>query len=150
MRGITILSCNIQLCPIFLQLAEEQRITEELEASLEQKLREYEQQETQWQTEHEEEVRALRQRNSQLQGQLEDISIQYQEFIAEQEKQVLVFLNLLVRVVDQLCRLQPKGDRKFSRHNYMYAYCLYCCMRDFLTQNDVVATKWSCNISGTS
>lgn len=76
------------------QLAEEQRITEELEASLEEKQREYEQQETQWQTEHDEEVRALRQRNNQLQRQLEDIGIQYQEFITEQEKQVLAFVEL--------------------------------------------------------
>lgn len=76
------------------QLAEEQRITEELEASLEEKQREYEQQETQWQTEHDEEVMALRQRNNQLQRQLEDIRIQYQEFITEQEKQVLAFVEL--------------------------------------------------------
>lgn len=77
-----------------LQLAEEQRITEELEASLELKQREYEQQETQWQIEHDEEVRALRQRNSQMQRQLEDIRIQYQEFITEQEQQVLVSVEL--------------------------------------------------------
>lgn len=51
---------------------------------------EWEAQESQWQVEHEEEVRALRQRNSQLLKQLEDTAFQYQEFIREQEREVCI------------------------------------------------------------
>ena len=55
---------------------------------MEEREAEWEAQEGQWQVEHEEEVRALHQRNSQLSQQLDDTSSQYQDFIAEQEKQV--------------------------------------------------------------
>ena len=56
---------------------------------------EWEAQESQWQVEHEEEVRALRQRNSQLLQLLEDTRTQYQDYIEDQEREVLlwVFLN---------------------------------------------------------
>ena len=49
---------------------------------------EWENQESQWQVEHEEEVRALRQRNSQLFKLLEDTRTQYQEYIEDQEREV--------------------------------------------------------------
>ena len=49
---------------------------------------EWQLQETQWLAEHEEEVRALKQRNSHLEQMLEDMRSQYQEYIAEQERQV--------------------------------------------------------------
>lgn len=51
---------------------------------------EWEAQESQWQVEHEEEVRALRQRNSQLLKLLEDTRIQYQDYIEDQEREVAV------------------------------------------------------------
>ena len=51
---------------------------------------EWQVQESQWQVEHEEEVRALRQRNSQLFQMLEDTRSQYQEYIAEQEREVKI------------------------------------------------------------
>ena len=53
---------------------------------------EWQVQESQWQVEHEEEVRALRQRNSQLLQMLEDTRSQYQEYIAEQQREVITVI----------------------------------------------------------
>lgn len=71
-----------------LQLSEEQNLRHEVEVCMAECQTEWEAQESQWQIEHEEEVRALRQRNSQLLNQLEDTGFQYQEFIREQEREV--------------------------------------------------------------
>ena len=52
----------------------------------------------QWQSEHEEEVRALGQRNNQLQGQIEDMRIQFQEIISEQENQVIKMISTFYNI----------------------------------------------------
>ena len=67
-----------------LQLSEEQNLRHEVEVCMAKCQTEWEAQESQWQVEHEEEVRALRQ----LFNQLEDTGFQYQEFIREQEREV--------------------------------------------------------------
>ena len=59
-----------------------------VEVSMGESQTEWETQESQWQVEHEEEVRALRQRNSQLLKLLEDTRTQYQEYIEDQEREV--------------------------------------------------------------
>ena len=49
---------------------------------------EWQMQESQWLVEHEEEVRALRQRNLHLSQMLQDTRSQYHDYIAEQEREV--------------------------------------------------------------
>lgn len=60
----------------------------EVEVAMTASQTEWEAQESQWLVEHEEEVRALRQRNCQLLQLLEDTRSQYQDFITEQEREV--------------------------------------------------------------
>ena len=71
---------------------------------------EWQVQESQWQMEHEEEVRALRQRNSQLLQMLEDTRSHYQEYIAEQEREVELYVHdIISSCIDSqnlLCRMQ--------------------------------------------
>lgn len=75
-----------------LQLSEEQTLRKELELVIGKRQTEWQAQENVWQVEHEEEVRALRQRNSQLLKLLEDTRLQYQEYIEDQEREVSIFI----------------------------------------------------------
>ena len=52
------------------------------------KMEEHDQLDAQFQAEHEEEVRALRQQKQQLARQIEEIKTHYQQLINEQDKQV--------------------------------------------------------------
>ena len=68
---------------------------------------EWQLQETQWLAEHEEEVRALKQRNSQLEQLLEETRSHYQEYIADLEREVnIIHLKVFVITIGLYCRIQ--------------------------------------------
>lgn len=71
-----------------LQLKHEQIRSSDLESTLLSKMEEHDQLDAQFQAEHEEEVRALRQQKQQLARQIEEIKTHYQQLINEQDKQV--------------------------------------------------------------
>lgn len=73
---------------VHLQLKHEQVRSSDLESTLLSKMEEHDQLDAQFQAEHEEEVRALRQQKQQLARQIEEIKTQYQQLINEQDKQV--------------------------------------------------------------
>jgi uncharacterized protein involved in exopolysaccharide biosynthesis len=54
-------------------------------------MEEHDQLDAQFQAEHEEEVKALRQQKQQLARQIEEIKTHYQQLINEQDKQVCIF-----------------------------------------------------------
>lgn len=70
------------------QVSEEQGLRRVVEMNMEKIQAEWQLQETQWLVEHEEEVRALRQRNLHLSQVLQDTRSQYHDYIAEQEREV--------------------------------------------------------------
>ena len=71
-----------------LQLKHEQDRSSELESTLLNKIEEHDQLDAQFQAEHEEEVRALRQQKQQLARQIEEIKTHYEQLMNNQDKQV--------------------------------------------------------------
>ena len=61
-----------------------------MESTLLSKMKEHDQLDAQFQAEHEEEVRALRQQKQQLVRQMEELRSHYSQSINEQEKQVYI------------------------------------------------------------
>lgn len=55
---------------------------------MEGKIKEHDQLDAQFELEHEEEVKALRQQKDQLQRQIEEMKVNYHEVLTEQEEQV--------------------------------------------------------------
>lgn len=83
------MSCEKQLFHCHpLQLSNEQCIVSEMEATLHKKMEEHEELESQIQTEHEEEVKALYQQKQQLVRQLEDAKMSYYRNFSEQDQRV--------------------------------------------------------------
>lgn len=78
---------------IFFQLKVEQEKSSDLEATLLHKMKEHDQLDAQFQAEHEEEVRALRQQKQQLIRQIEELKSHYQQLLNEHEKQVHAIIN---------------------------------------------------------
>ena len=74
------------------QVSEEQGLRRVVEMNMEKIQAEWQLQETQWLVEHEEEVRALRQRNLHLSQMLQDTRSQYHDYIAEQEREVFMMV----------------------------------------------------------
>lgn len=72
------------------QLEQEQSILGEMEATLNRKMAEHEELETQIQTEHDEEVKALYQQKQQLARQLEEAKMSYYQSIDEQDQRVRI------------------------------------------------------------
>lgn len=70
------------------QLKHEQVRSSDLESTLLSKMEEHDQLDAQFQAEHEEEVKALRQQKQQLARQIEEIKTHYQQLVNEQDKQV--------------------------------------------------------------
>ena len=68
----------------------------ELEDNLQEKEADWLSLENQWQTEHDEEVQALTQKNQQLTCQLENTHTQYQDYIEEQQKQVYIYIYIYI------------------------------------------------------
>ena len=68
-----------------------------MESTLLSKMEEHDQLDAQFQAEHEEEVRALRQQKQQLARQIEEIKTHYQQLINEQDKQVYIYI-IIIRV----------------------------------------------------
>lgn len=82
------LKINLMLLSLHAQLANEQDIASEMEATINRKIAEHEQVEAQIQTEHDEEVQALHQQKQQLARQLDDIKLCYSQSLKEQDKHV--------------------------------------------------------------
>jgi hypothetical protein len=78
------------------QLSEEKILHHEAEIQMEKSQNEWQVQESQWLMEHEEEVRALKQRNSHLLQMLEDTRSQYQEYIEDKERENAEILQDLI------------------------------------------------------
>ena len=74
--------------PLNPQLACEQALVGDMEATMTQKIAEHDQLEAQIQTEHEEEVKALHQQKQQLARQLDDAKMRYHKLSKEQDQHV--------------------------------------------------------------
>jgi hypothetical protein len=70
------------------QISKEQSLRQEAEINMGKTQTEWQMQESQWLVEHEEEVRALRQRNFHLSQMLQDTRAQYHDYIADREREV--------------------------------------------------------------
>jgi hypothetical protein len=69
------------------QISKEQSLRQEAEINMGKTQTEWQMQESQWLVEHEEEVRALRQRNFHLSQMLQDTRAQYHDYIADRERE---------------------------------------------------------------
>jgi hypothetical protein len=72
---------------LFKQISKEQSLRQEAEINMGKTQTEWQMQESQWLVEHEEEVRALRQRNFHLSQMLQDTRAQYHDYIADRERE---------------------------------------------------------------
>ena len=70
------------------QISKEQSLRQEVEINMGEIQAEWQMQESQWLVEHEDEVRALRQRNFHLTQMLQDTRAQYHDYIADREREV--------------------------------------------------------------
>jgi Ca2+-binding EF-hand superfamily protein/chromosome segregation ATPase len=110
-----------EVAALMRELSEERHLRRKVEVSMGESQTEWEAQESQWQVEHEEEVRALRQRNSQLLQLLEDTRTQYQDYIEDQERENSMLLRDLTTKqaslerelelrIQELDHITPKED----------------------------------------
>ena len=74
------------------QLYHAQVTSTELEKTLVEKIQEHDQQELQFHTEHEEEVRALYQQKQQLVKQMDDLKKHYHRLLNDQDNQVSIWI----------------------------------------------------------
>ena len=72
------------------QASHDKQLAKELEETLRLKQEEYEQAESQFHAEHEEEVRALRQQKQHILRQNEELKSHYQQLLDDQDKQVRI------------------------------------------------------------
>jgi hypothetical protein len=97
---------------LFKQISKEQSLRQEVEINTGEIQAEWQMQESQWLVEHEEEVRALRQRNFHLSQMLQDTRAQYHDYIADRERENADILqDLIAKQADMESELELRTNQ---------------------------------------